>query len=192
MPSSPPQYCCYRGVYTRIRQTLCWLSQRAYWARWSVWQVHVENMAAVHLIAAQRLHPGRSQSASELVAGEAFNISDFSQNIVSLCERTLPQSHAVAVRGRLSPLAQSALVRVDAEAAGARKPFVTLPYWLLWFLVRVAVLLSIVCHTIFCGLQILHPKTGAFHDKCLFESCVGALPLATIRVPRTNGRLSTH
>ena len=77
---------------------------------------------------------------------------------------------------------------VDAEAAGARKPFVTLPYWLLWFLVRVAVLLSIVCHTIFCGLQILHPKTGAFHDKCLFELCVGALPLATIRVPRTNGR----
>ena len=39
----------------------------------------------------------------------------------------------------------------DAEAAGARQPFATLPYWLLWVLVRCAVLLSIVCHTLFCG-----------------------------------------
>lgn len=53
---------------------------------------------------------------------------------------------------------------VDAEAAGARKPFVTLPYWLLWLLVRLAVLLSIVFYTIFCGLQILHPKTGEYRS----------------------------
>ena len=50
-------------------------------------QVHVENMAAAHLIAAQRLHAQRHQSVSEQVAGEAFNISDFPQNIVSLCEQ---------------------------------------------------------------------------------------------------------
>ena len=62
----------------RIRQT-----SRCLNAAWGT-QVHVENMAAAHLIAAQHLH---RTVASNPVAGEAFNISDFSQNIVSLCER---------------------------------------------------------------------------------------------------------
>lgn len=53
-------------------------------------------MAAAHLIAAQRLYAKR-HSGSEPVAGEAFNISDFSQNIVSLCERKLPLSTSVSV-----------------------------------------------------------------------------------------------
>ena len=54
-------------------------------------QVHVENMAAAHLIAAQRLHAERERvkGVSEPVAGEMFNIADFSQNIVSLCEHIL-------------------------------------------------------------------------------------------------------
>jgi len=88
--------------------------------------VHVENMAAAHLIAAAKLTASeRNQSSSWFdattlrrrygVAGEAFNIADFNQNIVSLYH----------------------------QAAGVRQPFATLPYWFLWILVRVAVALSI-------------------------------------------------
>ena len=56
----------------------------------------MENMAAAHLIAAQRMGcrrraptPFRKKGQSvpdPEVAGEAFNLADFSQNIVSLCE----------------------------------------------------------------------------------------------------------
>ena len=75
--------------------------------------VHVENMACAHLLAAQRLREEEGQRR-QAVGGQAFNVADWSQNIVSLY----------------------------SEAAGAAGPMVTLPYWLLFVLVRCAVALS--------------------------------------------------
>lgn len=73
--------------------------------------VHVENMAAAHLIAAAKLTRETKGYRTFFfgmmmgpVAGEAFNIADFNQNIVSLYH----------------------------EAAGASPPFATLDYWFLW------------------------------------------------------------
>jgi hypothetical protein len=84
--------------------------------------------------------------------------------------RLLFQWHCYGIAALYVSSSLNVCFAVDAEAAGARQPFVTLPYWLLWVLVRVAVMLSIVCHTIFCGLQILHPKTGARHDHFIVTS----------------------
>ena len=97
--------------------------------------VHVENMAAAHLQAASCLRLGAEGAG---VAGEAFNIKDFDQNIVALYH----------------------------EAAGCRPPVVTLPLWLLKVLVRVTVTLAVLAHSVFLGLQILHPKAG-LHQTAL-------------------------
>ena len=100
--------------------------------------VHVENMAAAHLLASSRLRRCSPATDDELpVDGEAFNIADFDQNIVSLYH----------------------------EAGGTGSPRLTLPFWLLFMLVRISVFVAIVLHTVF-RVQILHPKTG-LHEAAL-------------------------
>ena len=135
--------------------------------------VHVENMAAAHLLAAQRLREEEGQRR-QAVGGHAFNVADWSQNIVSLY----------------------------SEAAGAAGPMVTLPYWLLFVLVRCAVALSsasclapcrlldktetsrvlpaVVLHALLCGFQLLQPKSG-LHEAALTAGLPATMDTAKAR-----------
>lgn len=72
------------------------------------------------------------------VAGGSFNIKDFDQNIVATYH----------------------------DAAGVGPPWLTLPFWFLFLLVRSAVMLAIAVHDLFGGRQILHAKTG-LHEAAL-------------------------
>lgn len=72
-----------------------------------------------------------------LVAGGSFNIKDFDQNIVALYH----------------------------DAAGVGPPWLTLPFWFLFLLVKCAVAAAIMVHDLF-GAQLLHAKTG-LHEAAL-------------------------
>lgn len=125
--------------------------------------VYVENMAAAHVLAAAKLAKGTPK-----VAGGAFNIRDFDQNIVATYH----------------------------DAAGVGAPWFTLPFWFLYILVRSAVAVAIICHDLL-GIQILHPKTGlheaaltaglpATMDDTLAKSVLGYYPL--VERSRGNGQ----
>ena len=63
-------------------------------------------------------------------------------------------------------MARRNIVSLYHEAGGTAPPWVTLPYWVLWLLVRLSVALAVLAHGLFGGLQILSPKTG-LHEAAL-------------------------
>lgn len=81
-------------------------------------------------------------SGAKAIAGKCFNVCDWDENIVCAYH----------------------------SMAGSPPPPLTLPFALLWLLVRAAVALAVAAHALF-GVQILHPKRVSLR-LCVYCVCV--------------------